>query len=257
MLKSLEKFKENKFLFTELVKRDFKKKYKSTYLGMIWSVLSPLLTLLIMSLVFTKFFGKNQPNYIIYLFSGNIIFSFFTDSTGGGMGSLLANAGIFTKINVPKYLFLFSKNVSSIINFGLTFSLFLVFCVIFHIKFTWLFILLIIPIVCLIIFNIGVGLILSALFVFFRDMQYLWSVFTTLLMYLSAIFYTVDGFGKYAKLFYLNPIFVYIKYFRSIVIDGVVPSVWVHLIAVGYALIAFALGALIYKKFNHKFLYYV
>ena len=95
------KLRENGFLFSELVKRDFKKKYKNTYLGMIWSVLSPLLSLLIMSLVFTSFFGRTQPHYTIYLFCGNIIFSFFTDSSSGGMGSLLGNAGIFTKINVP------------------------------------------------------------------------------------------------------------------------------------------------------------
>ena len=86
--KMIRKIKENSFLFSELVKRDFKKKYKRTYLGMLWSVLSPLLTLLIMSLVFTGFFGRNQPHYITYLFCGNIVFSFFSDATNGGMGAL-------------------------------------------------------------------------------------------------------------------------------------------------------------------------
>ena len=254
----LSKIKENKFLFSELVKRDFKKKYKNTYLGMIWSVLSPLLSLLIMSLVFTRFFGRNQEHYIIFLFCGNIIFSYFTDSTNGGMGSLLGNAGIFTKINVPKYLFLFSKNVSSLINFGLTLVVFFVFCIIDEITFTWAFLLLAFPILCMIIFNIGVGLILSALYVFFRDMQYLWGIFTQLLMYLSAIFYTVDIFPPLAqRLFLLNPIYVYIKYFRLIVIYNSVPSIQYHFLAFGYALLAFGIGALIYKKCNHKFLYYV
>ncbi len=258
MFNSITRLKEHKFLFSELVKRDFKKKYKSTYLGMVWSVLSPLLTLLIMSLVFTHFFGRNQPHYTIYLFCGNIVFSFFTDSTNGGMGSLLANAGIFTKINVPKYLFLFSKNVSSLINFGLTLAVFFIFCIIDGVTFTWAFFMLIIPIICMVIFNLGVGLILSALFVFFRDMQYLWSVFTMLLMYLSAIFYTVDMLPPtMQKLFHLNPVYVYIKYFRLIVIDGTIPSLPMHLAAVGYAVFAFGIGALIYKKFNHKFLYYV
>ena len=258
MIKVLEKLKEHKFLFSELVKRDFKKKYKNTHLGMLWSILSPLLTLLIMSLVFTNFFGRSQPHYTIYLFSGNIIFAYFSESTSNGMGSLLANAGIFTKINVPKYLFLFSKNTSSLINFGLTLAVFFIFCIIDGIAFTWLFFLLIIPIVCLVIFNLGMGLILSALFVFFRDMQYLWSVFTMLLMYMSAIFYTTDTFSPAVqKIFYINPVFTYIDYFRTIVIDGCIPSLEVHLLAMGYALIAFGIGAVIYKKFNHKFLYYV
>ena len=254
----ISRIKENSFLFSELVKRDFKKKYKGTYLGMIWSVLSPLLTLLIMSLVFTSFFGRSQPHYTIYLFCGNIVFSYFSDSTSGGMGSLLANTGIFTKINVPKYLFLFSRNVSSLINFGLTLAVFFIFCIIDGISFAWCFFMLIVPIACLIVFNIGVGLILSALYVFFRDMQYLWSVFTMLLMYLSAIFYTLDSFSPLMqKLFLLNPVYVYIKYFRLIVIDNRVPSIEFNLLAIGYALFAFALGAFFYKKYNHKFLYYV
>lgn len=255
----ITRIRENSFLFSELVKRDFKKKYKRTYLGMLWSVLSPLLTLLVMSIVFKSFFGKDIPHYTIYLFCGNIVFSFFNDATSGGMGSLLWNSDIFSKINVPKYLFLFSRNVSSLINFGLTLGVFFIFCIIDGITFRWSFFMLIIPILCLIVFNLGMGLILSALFVFFRDIQYLWSVFTMLLMYMSAIFYVVDEavFGAYARLFLLNPIYVYIKYFRIIVIDGALPSVQYSLLAAGYALVCFAIGALIYKRCNHKFLYYV
>ena len=253
----IRRMKEHGFLFSELVKRDFKKKYKSTVLGMLWSILSPLLTLLVMYLVFKNFFG-DVPHYITYLFCGNIVFSFFSDSTSGGMGSLLANAPIFTKINVPKYLFLLSRNTSSLINFGLTFIVFLLFCIIDRITFTWTFFLLVIPIGCLVVFNVGLGLILSALYVFFRDMQYLWSVFTTLLMYLCAIFYTTDVLpDTVAKLLHLNPVFVYIKYFRSLVIYGEIPSLEVNVLCFAYAILAITVGALIYKTYNHKFLYYV
>ena len=260
MLNSLfTALKKHKFLFTELVKRDFKKKYKRTYLGMLWSVLSPLLTLLVMSLVFTRFFGRTTPHYTIFLFCGNIVFSFFSDATNGGMGSLMSNSAIFTKINVPKYLFLLSRNVSSLINFGLTLLVFFIFCIFDKIQFSFSFFMLIVPIICLVIFNIGVGLILSALFVFFRDMQYLWSVFTQLLMYLSAIFYNVDDMfsGITQKLFLLNPVYVYIKYFRLVVIDSVIPSVQFNLLAIGYAVLALAMGGIMYKLNNHKFLYYV
>ena len=258
MINCISKIKEQSFLFSELVKRDFKKKYKRTYLGMLWSLFSPLLTLLIMSLIFTSFFGRSQPHYTIYVFSGNIVFSYFTDSTVGGMGALLGNSEIFSKINLPKYLFLFSRNISSLINFALTFLVYLLFCAIDGILPTLSFISLIIPIFCLVIFNLGMGLILSALFVFFRDMQYLWSVFTTLLMYMSAIFYTVDNFPAEAqKLFLLNPVYVYISYFRIAVIDGVFPSLEINLVAIGYALLTFSIGAMIYKKYNHRFIYYV
>lgn len=254
----VQKLMRYQFLFEELVKRDFKKKYKRTILGMAWSVLSPLLMLLVMRLVFTQFFGRGMEHYTTYLFCGNLLFSFFNEASSQGMQSLMGNAGIFTKVNVPKYLFLFSKNVQTLINFGLTLCVFFVFCILDDITFTWKFILLLYPIVCLILFNIGVGLILSALFVFFRDIQYLWSVFTQLLMYMSAIFYTIDGYSPMVQnLFLLNPLYLFIRYFRKIVIDATIPSIWFHLLMLADVVIVLGIGCWMYKKYNTRFLYYV
>ena len=254
----IKKIGRYQFLFEELVKRDFKKKYKRTVLGMAWSVLSPLLTLLVMSLVFTQFFARNTPHYTTYLFCGNLVFSYFKESTGQGMQSLMGNSGIFTKVNVPKYLFLFSKNIQTLINFGLTLCVFFVFCILDNITFTWKFIFLLYPICCLVLFNVGVGLILSALFVFFRDIQYLWSVFTQLLMYMSAIFYTIDKYDPMMQnLFLLNPVYLFIRYFRKIVIESAVPTVWFHLLMAADVIIVLCLGCWIYKKYNTRFLYYV
>ena len=254
----IQKLKTYQFLFEELVKRDFKAKYKRTVLGMAWSILSPLLTLLIMRLVFTNFFGRSTPHYTTYLFCGNLIFSFFSDSTNQGMTSLMGNAGIFTKVNVPKYLFLFSKNVQCLINFGLTLGVFFVFCILDHITFTWRFICLLYPICLLALFNVGVGMILSALFVFFRDIQYLWGVFTQLLMYMSAIFYTIDTFSPQIQRFFLaNPVYLFIRYFRLIVIEASVPSLQYHLLMAADAIVVFGIGCWVYKKYNHQFLYYV
>ena len=126
----LQKLKKYQFLFEELVKRDFKKKYKGTILGMSWSIFAPLLQLLVMRIVFTQFFGRNMEHYTTYLFCGNLIFSYFNESTSQGMTSLMGNAAIFTKVNVPKYLFLFSKNVQALINFGLVLVVFFIFCLI-------------------------------------------------------------------------------------------------------------------------------
>ena len=252
------KLKRHQFLFEELVKRDFKKKYKRTVLGMLWSVLSPLLTLLVMRLVFTQFFGRNTPHYTTYLFCGNLIFSFFMESTSQGMSSLMGNAGIFTKVNVPKYLFLLSKNVQCLLNFGLTLCVFVLFCVLDNITFTWRWVMLLYPVCLLVCFNIGVGMILSALYVFFRDIQYLWSVFTTLLMYMSAIFYTIDRYNPAVQnVFLLNPVYLFIRYFRKIVIEMTIPSVWFHLLMLADTLIAVGIGCWMYKKYNHRFLYYV
>lgn len=252
------KLRRYQFLFEELVKRDFKKKYKRTVLGMAWSLLSPLLTLLVLKLVFTQFFGRNTVHYTIYIFCGSLIFSYFSESTREGMSSLMGNAKIFTKVNIPKYLFLLSKNIQAFINFTLTLCILFLFCVLDHITFTWKFIMLLYPICGLVLFNIGMGLILSALFVFFRDIQYLWSVFTQLLMYMSVIFYTIDRYSYEVQcLFLLNPVYLFIRYFRKIVIEATIPTVWFHLLMAADVIIVLVTGCLMYKKYNTKFLYYV
>ena len=254
----LAKLKRYQFLFEELVKRDFKKKYKRTVLGMGWSMLAPLLMLLVMKIVFEQFFGRTVNHYTTYLFCGLLTFNWFSESTNSGMRSLFANAGIFTKVNVPKCLFLFSVNIQVLINFGLTLLVFFAFCAIDHVPFTWRFLCLAYPIATLLVFNLGIGMILSALFVFFRDIDYLWSVAMQLLMYGSAIFYTVDRFPSNVQLmFSLNPIYRHIAYIREIVLAGTIPSLETHLALLGFAAAAFLAGAFMYKRYNTKFLYYV
>lgn len=252
------KLQEYQFLFEELVKRDFKKKYKRTVLGMLWSVLSPLLMLCVLATIFGQFFGRNTAHYIIYLFSGQVVFNYYTESTNEGMNALMSNSNIFTKINVPKYLFLFSKNISALINFGIILVIYFLFVAFDGIPFTWKFLCLIYPITCLVFINLGIGLVLSALFIFFRDIQYLYRLFTQIVMYGSAIFYSIDGMSKEIQMiFYCNPIYVCIEYFRTIVINNTIPSANIHLLLAFYAIALFSLGCYIYKKYNYKFLYYV
>ena len=254
----IKKIKQYRFLFEELVKRDFTKKYKRTVLGMVWSVLGPLMTLGVMALVFTHFFGRGIEHFIIYMFCGNLLFNFFKESTLTGMTVLLDNAHIFSKVNVPKYMFLLSKNVATIINFGINLIVLFVFCVIDGVPITWKFVFLIYPILCLIVFNLGTGFVLSALFLIFRDMKYLYDIFTLLLMYVSAIFYSVETYPEHIqKLFYVNPIYGYITYFRQIILEGTIPSLPLHLINAAYAVIMLVIGLTIYKKQNYKFLYYI
>lgn len=255
---NIERVRKQSFLFSELVKRDFKQKYKGTVIGMGWSILSPMLTLLVMRLVFTEFFGRDTPHYTTYLFCGTLQFSYFKEATKAGMNSLLANHKILEKINIPKYLFLLSKNVSSLINYGLTLCVFFVFALIDHITFGVHFLALLYPIFCLMLFNIGMGLILSALCVFFRDISYLYDIFTLLLHYMSAIFYRVDKYPMMIqRVFLINPVYCYIRYFRLVTIDGIIPSLPYHLLCAFYPLVMLSLGLWIYKKLNHMFLYYL
>lgn len=254
----LKKLAGNAFLFQQLVRRDFQDKYKRTALGMGWSIMSPLLTLLVMRLVFTQFFGRNQEHYTTYLFCGNLVMSYYREATNNGMHSLMQNAQIIEKINVPKYLFVFSKNVSALVNFALTLCVFFIFCAIDKITFTPKMFLLVYPICCLTVLNVGVGMILSAMFVFFRDTTYLYGVFLTLLNYMSAIFYYVDKYPpRVQRAFLLNPVYVIIRYFRLIVIDGIIPSVAYHGLCAFYPLLILCIGSVVYKKFNHDFIYYL
>lgn len=253
-----QKINENRFLFEELVKRDFTKKYKRTILGMVWSVLGPLMTLAVMAVVFSQFFGRNVEHYVIYMFCGNLLFSYFKEATDGGMMALHVNAPIFSKVNVPKYMFVLSKSVSATINFGINLCVLFVFCLFDHITFTWKFFLLLYPILCLIVFNVGMSMILSALYMMFKDLKYIYDVFTLLLMYVSAIFYSIDAYPMYKQyVFYLNPVYVYIRYFRKIILEGVIPRPFFHFLAAAYALLALLIGMVIYKKNNYKFLYYM
>ena len=261
-MKRLRKIKrrlqEQWFLFMELSKRDFKLKYKGTVLGMLWSVLSPLLQLLVMRMVFTQFFGRNTPFYTTYLFSGLIVFNFFVESTTGSMGALQSNKSIITKIKVPKYLFILSRNVSSIINFLIIIIVYFLFVAIDGVPFGWHFLMLFYPVILLIVFCIGSGMILSALQVFFRDTKYLYGIFTHLLRYVSAVFYRIDSYpARVQKIFMVNPVYAFIKYFRCIVLDGSIPSVRFHMLLLLYSAVAVLIGGLVYRKNNQKFNYYL
>ncbi len=255
MVKSIKKYR---FLFEELVKRDFKKKYKRTVLGMGWSLLSPLLSLLIMRIVFTTFFGRNTPHYTIYLFSGLLIFSFYNGATKSGMSAMMENVGIISKVKVPKELFVVAKNVQDLISFLITMVVYFLLAILDKIEFHWNFFTLILPVISLVMLNIGVGMILAALNIFFRDIRYLYDIFIRLLRYVSAIFYTIDRFPPLGqRLFMLNPIYVHIRYFRMVVLEGMVPSLGYHGYMFLWSVSMLLLGCLIFKKSSPKFLYYL
>lgn len=252
-----DKVSQYRFLFEQLVKRDFKKKYKRTVLGMLWSVLSPFLTFLIQLFVFGSLFKRGDSNFIIYLLTGNLMFHFFSDTTNTGMFSMYSNAAVLSKINAPKTVFLLASNVAGVFNFLLTLLVYFVFMMFTGVSFGPHLFLMVYPILCMIIFNLGISYILSALFVFFRDIQYLYSIATTLLMYMSAIFYYADSLPDNIQIvFALNPVYRYISYMRQLVIDSSIPSLSSHLICLAFAVIALIIGYLFHKKTEKNFVYY-
>lgn len=254
----MKKYKKYQFLFEELVKRDFKKKYKRTVLGVLWSLLAPLLTLLVLNVVFRYVFARTQPHFMIYVFCGTLVMTYYTEATNGGMRALITNASIFCKINMPKEMFVLSKNAQAFINFLLTMILFFAFCLIDGIRIGPHMLMLIFPVAFLTIMQIGIGLILSAGYVFFRDIEYLYSVFLTLLNFASAVFYPVSIIPtEYQRLLLANPVYVFINYFRMVTIEETIPSLDYHMLCILDAAIFLLIGCYIYRRYNHEFIYYI
>lgn len=164
----------HRFLLSELIRRDFIKKYKRTTFGILWSALSPLLLLLTMDIIFGTFFGRNMPHYTIYLFCGLLLFNYFSSATRSAMRALYDNAQIYSKVPVPKHYFLVSHSIAQTIDFFVSLLVFFIFVAIDGISFHWRFIYLLYPMVCLYFINFGIGMFLSTIYIFFRDVSYLW-----------------------------------------------------------------------------------
>lgn len=246
-----------KFLLKQLIRRDFHSRYKKAFLGVLWSMLSPMLVFFSQVIIFSYFFDRGE-HYPSYLISGNVVFHYFTDSTSHGMHALSGNAGIISSIRVKKDLFIISKNIACFFNFLLTLFILVAVVLFDGVGVTWKWIWLIYPIACLFVFNLGTGYILSAFQVFFKDTEYFYRVFTRLLIYFSAIFYYVDRFPeRMQKLFFINPVYSYINFFRQVIIYGRLPDVFESLLCLLYALLFLIAGKLIYRFNEDKFVYYL
>ena len=218
-LQTLFRYRE---LFFQLVSRDIKLKYRRSVLGYLWSILNPLLTMLVMVIVFSNLFARNVPNFPIYLLIGNILFTFMTGSVARSLNSVLGNAGLLKKIYIPKYIFTLAAVTSEFVTF--LFSLGALIVLIFATKTTlsWRFIFIVIPIVQQYIFCIGLGLFMAQANVFFRDMVYIWHIVSTAWLYLTAIFYPVNILPEWLRhiVTHYNPMYFYITMFRNFTIGG-------------------------------------
>lgn len=248
----------NRFLLAELIRRDFIKKYKRTTFGILWSALSPLFLLITMDIVFGTFFGSNLPHYTIYLFSGLLLFNYFSNITRNSMSVLSINAPIYSKVPVPKLYFLFSHSVANFIDFLVSLLVYFVFVAIDGIAFRTNFLLLVYPVVCLFFINFGICMMLSSLYIFFRDISYLWPVLTRIIMYSSAIFYDAAILpGLFRRLLQCNPLYMCIDYFRQLVIHSTVPSASYHIILLVMTLLCMVIGGFTYYISRDKIALYV
>jgi len=268
MIKSLlSNFKRYSFLMSQLISRDFKVKYKRSVLGVLWSILQPILMMTVMAIVFSQMFKFKVEgiNYLVYLMTGIIMFNYFSDATNNAMVSVVYNFGLINKVYIPKYIFPIAKCLFSGINFVLTlipwFAIILLSYFglgeytchlnIWYILIPYIF-------VCLFLFSLGIGMILSCVSVFLRDMFYIYSIILTIWNYLTPVFYSIEILPeKLQSIFKLNPLYLYITGVRSIVLAGERPS----LIQLGsmalVSVVTLLIGLVVFRKKQDKFIYYV
>ena len=254
----LKKFWKYKGLLKELVSRDLKVKYRRSALGYVWSVLNPLLMMIVISIVFSHMFRFDIENYTIYLLTGQLIYNFFSESTNLSMTSILWSGGLIRKVYLPKYIFPLSRTLSAFVNLLFSLVAIVIMLVITQTKITPVILLFPLPLFYLLLICIGIGLILSVVAVYFRDMLHLYGVFLTALTYLTPIFYPVKALPEYAvTILKFNPLFHIVNMFRDIVLYGNIPTFRANAICLGMGIIFLGLGLIIFKKKQDNFVMFL
>lgn len=242
-------------LLKELVGRDIKIKYRRSVLGVLWTLLNPLFMMIVLSVVFSNLFKFDIENFPLYLLSGQIIFNFFNDTTTTSMGAIIGNASLIKKIYVPKYLFVLSRVVSSVINLMASFTALMLVMLAMRVEMHWMVILSPIPILFLVAFSLGIGLILAAITVKFRDIMHLYSVFTTALMYLTPVIYPMSILPRWLSIVVrANPITNILIMFRDVMLYGRLPSVEGIIIALVETTLALCVGLYVFYKNQDQFI---
>lgn len=248
-----EEWKQYIFVIKELVSREIKRKYARSYLGIIWSVLNPLMSMAVMSLIFTTIFKRSIENYPIYYLTGTIFWQLFNGATNSAMTSLVDNKTLLLKVKLPKQTFVLARIYTALTNFGYTCIAYVLMLAVFRIKLNWTIILFPFAVLCTLLFSMGIGYMLSIAYVFFGDIKHLYSVILTLWMYLCAIFYPVTSTSEMMQqVIGMNPIYEFIYFARTIVLEGAVPEpiAWVKMIV--WSVAVFIFGYWVFAKNENK-----
>lgn len=251
-------FKKFTPLLRELVVRDIKVRYRHSALGLLWTILNPLLMMVVITIVFSTIFKQSIPNFPIYYLSGSLIFSFNSESTTTALNSIISNASLIKKVYIPKYLFPLSNVLSGLVNLG--FSLVAMFIVMLITKapFHATLLLLPIPIFYAFLFATGLGILLSAITVYFRDIAHFYSVFILAWTYFTPIFYPVEILPAAAmKVMQCNPMYHLVTYMRDLVLYGTFPSMKENLICVCIGMGTLIAGLLVFYKKQDNFVLFV
>lgn len=260
--------KNSLYLLYNLVSKDFKLRYRRSLLGVVWSMLNPLLMMVVMALIFSNVFKFefNMYPFAVYLILGQTLFTVFQDGTNGAMSSILEAAPLIKKVHVEKIIFPTEKVFFAVVNF--LFSLIAIACVLifFGMMPSWKTIFVPVLLIELIVFTLGVGYLVSALSVFFRDVMHLWGVLMSVWYYFTPLFWPYDALRNFGvewvyTLVQFNPMYHFVSCFRQIV-TGIPlesdPSVAFELgICAVFAVVTFGVGLAVFKKLEKKFILYV
>ena len=258
LINAIVAMQKYRFLIKQLVSRDFKAKYKRSILGVFWSFLNPLLTMIVQYVVFSNLFRFDIPYYPVYLLSGIIVFNYFSEACGMALTSIIGNATLITKVYVPKYIYPLTRILSSLVNLLISMIPLIIVTMLSGLYPTKAYLLIPFMLVCLAMFCLGLGMLLSAAMVFFRDIQFLWGVLTMIWMYLTPIFYPESILPeRVVWVLKVNPLYYFINFLRSCVMDGVSPEPVVYVQCFLISLCVLAVGAWVFKKSQDKFVLYL
>lgn len=256
---SKKAFERNWFTLTSLISRDFKLKYRRSVLGVVWSVLNPLLMMCVLAAVFSFFlrFGEIE-NFPLYLILGNTLFAVMSDSTTGAMMSIIESSSLIKKIRIEKMIFPLEKVLFAVVNFCFSLIAIAAVMIFFRVVPTPNILFLPLLLIYVLVFSAGLSLLLSALAVFFRDVCHLWSVVITAWTYATPLFYPVSILPEWmVAIEQFNPMYHYVTYFRDIVLWGQNPGIQENLFCLLFAAVTFAVGLLVFKKLQKRFILYV
>lgn len=257
-LNVIRAFYQYRFLLQQLVSRDFKTKYKRSILGILWSFLNPLLTMVVQYAIFSTIFKQNIENFPAYLIIGVVFFNFFIESSTMGLTSIVENSQLITKVYIPKYIFPISRVLSACVNMLLSFVPMFAIIYLTGTPIRPALLLLPFPIMCIILFSLGISLFLSASMVFFRDMQFIWSVVSMLWMYITPIFYPESIIPSQLKfVLNINPLYHFIRFSRMVMLDGISPDPQAYFICFICTVVPLVIGAALFKKTQDKFILYI
>ncbi|MBZ9570425.1 ABC transporter permease [Methanobrevibacter sp. TMH8] len=250
-------FKKYKYLLYELIKRNIKLTYRRSSLGLFWTFLSPLLFTIVLSIIFSTFFKRSIENYPVYLLCGKLLFDFFSSGTKTAMNSL-KSASVIKKIYVPKYIFPLANVLGNYATFLISLSVLVLLVVVTGVNLTWNAFFMIVPFFLILLLTLSVGLVLATVVIFVRDVQHLWGVFTTMLMWGSAIFYPVSTVPEQFRfLFDINPVYNVILMLRNSILYGIAPTTYQMLFVFGFSMVFLIIGIVLLYKYQDKFILYI